>query len=93
MVQVIDFAFTLPLSAAAGLWLWQRRPLGYLVGGAMLVLLTIESVSIAMDQYVGHRLDPSQPLGSVALFVVLADIGAVPMFAFLRSVTDPQLEG
>lgn len=85
-VQVIDFAFTLPVSFAAGVWLWRRRPLGFLLAGLMLVLLLLESVSIAVDQYVGHRSDPSQPEGTVALFVVLAAIGAVPALAFLASI-------
>jgi hypothetical protein len=70
----------------AGVSLWRRRPWGFLLGGAMLVLLLIESVSIAADQYTGHRLDPSQPVGTVALFVVLAAIGAVPTVAFLRAI-------
>lgn len=86
VVQVIDFAFTLPVSFAAGVWLWRRRPLGFLLAGLMLVLLLLESVSIAVDQYVGHRSDPAQPVGAVALFVVLAAIGAVPTLAFLRSI-------
>jgi hypothetical protein len=85
-VQVIDFAFTLPVSFAAGLWLWRRRPWGFLLSGTMLVLLLIESVSIAVDQYVGHRADPSQPTGTVMLFVVLSVVGAVPSFGFLCSI-------
>ena len=84
-VQVIDFAFTLPVSAAAGIWLWRRRPWGFLLSGMMLVLLTLESVSIAVDQYVGHRADPTQPVGTVTLFVVLTVIGAVPTIGFLCS--------
>jgi hypothetical protein len=85
-VQVIDLAFTLPVSVAAGVWLWRRRPLGFLLAGLMLVLLLIESVSIAVDQYFGHRSDPTQPVGTVVLFVVLTAIGAVPTLAFLGSI-------
>ena len=85
-VQVIDFAFTLPASFAAGLWLWRRRPWGFLLSGTMLVLLLLESVSIAVDQYVGHRADPNQAAGTVVLFVVLSVIGAVPAAGFLCSI-------
>ena len=88
-VQVIDFAFTLPVTAAAGLWLWRRRPWGFLLSGMMLVLLTLESVSIAADQYFGHRADPTQPTGTVTLFVVLAAIGAIPAVGFLCSIVPP----
>jgi len=85
-VQVIDFAFTLPASFVAGVWLWRRRPRGYVLGGAMLVLLLIESVSIAVDQYAGHRADPTQPSGTVALFIALTLVGAVPAVMFLRAI-------
>jgi hypothetical protein len=85
-VQVIDFAFTLPVSFAAGLWLWRRRPWGFLLSGTMLVLLLLESVSIAVDQYFGHRADPSQPTGTIVLFVALTVIGAVPAIGFVGSI-------
>jgi hypothetical protein len=85
-VQVIDFALTLPVTAAAGVWLWRRRACGYLLSGLMLVTLTLESISVAMDQYFGHRADPAQPTGTVTLFVVLAAVGAVPTIGFLCSI-------
>ena len=85
-VQVIDLAFTLPVSFAAGLWLWRRRPWGYLLSGTMLVLLLLESVSIAVDQYFGHRADPSQPTGTVVLFAALSVVGALPALLFVRSI-------
>jgi hypothetical protein len=90
VVEVIDFAFTLPVSFAAGLWLWRRRPWGFALSGMMLVLLLIESVSVAVDQYAGHRADPTQPVATVALFVVLAVIGAVPAIGFLCSIAAPR---
>jgi hypothetical protein len=86
VVQVLDFGFTLPLAAIAGVWLIRRRSLGYLLSGAMLVFLTLESVSVAVDQWFGHLADPSQPVGAVAVFAALAVLGAVPTLAFLRSV-------
>ena len=91
VVQVIDFAFTLPASFAAGVWLRRRRPWGFLLSGMMLVLLLLESVSIAVDQYFGHRADPSQPTGTVALFAVLSVVGALPALMFLRSIGSPSV--
>lgn len=93
VVHVIDLAFTLPVSFAAGLWVWRRRPWGILLAGLMLVALTIESVSVAVDQWVGHRADLTQPAGTVALFVVLAAIGALPTLAFLSSIVPPPVDG
>ena len=92
VVQVIDFAFTLPVSFAAGVWLWRRRPWGFLLSGMMLVLLLLESVSIAVDQYFGHRADPNQPTGAVVLFTVLSVVGALPTLVFLRSIRSPSVK-
>ena len=88
VVEVIDLAFTLPLTAAAGLWLWRGRTWGVLLSGTMLVFLTLESISVATDQYFGHLADPSQPTGAIALFAVLAVVGAVPTVAFLRGICE-----
>lgn len=88
VVEVIDLAFTLPLTAAAGLWLWRGRTWGALLAGAMLVFLTLESISVATDQYFGHLADPSQPTGAIAPFVILAVIGAVPAIVFLRGICE-----
>ena len=87
-VEVIDLAFTLPLTLAAGLWLWRGRAMGVLLAGTMLVFLTLEAVSVATDQYFGHLVDPTQPTGAIALFVALAVIGAFPTVAFLRGIIE-----
>jgi hypothetical protein len=85
-VHVLDFAFTLPLCMLGGVSLWRRRPWGILLSGTMLVLLEIEAVSVATDQYFGHRADPAQSAAAVPVFVALAVLGALPLFAFMRSV-------
>jgi hypothetical protein len=85
-VHVLDFAFTLPLCMLGGVWIWRRRPWGILLAGAMLVMLELEAVSVATDQYFGHRADPSQSAAAVPLFIALAVIGALPLLAFMRSV-------
>ena len=57
VVQVLDFGFTLPLCIAAGVWLMRRRPWGILLSGMLLVFFTLESVSVAVDQWFGHHAD------------------------------------
>ena len=88
VVEVIDLAFTLPLTLAAGLWLWRGRAVGVLLSGTMLVFLTLEAISVATDQYFGHLADPSQSTAAIGLFVMLAVIGAVPTVAFLRGIIE-----
>jgi hypothetical protein len=90
-VQVLDFGFTLPLSIAAGMWLMRRRPWGILLSGMLLVFLTLESVSVAVDQWFGHHADSLQSPSAVVAFVGLAVLGSVPMFAFLRAVDAPDV--
>jgi hypothetical protein len=88
-VYVQDLAVWLPLMAVAAWWLWHRRPWGYLVVGAVLVMWVVEALGIAVDQWFGHRADPTSSVASGALvpaFLVLAVIGLVPVAAFVRDL-------
>ena len=91
VVQVLDFGFTLPLCLAAGVWLMRRRPWGILLSGMLLVFLTLESISVAVDQVFGHLADPLQPLAAVWMFAALTVVGSVPMLVFLRAVDAPDV--
>jgi hypothetical protein len=68
----------------AAVWLWQRRPWGYLLAGVLVSMLTIETASIAIDQYFGHRADPSQSLGAVPLMAALTVLGLALTSVYLR---------
>jgi uncharacterized protein (TIGR03382 family) len=86
-VQVIDLAFTLPLMVLAAVLLLRRRPWGYVLAGALLVMLAIESASIGVDQWIGHAADPASPAVSDALtpvFAILTAVGLVVLGLFLR---------
>ncbi len=74
--QIIDLAFLLPLTVLAGAWTWQRRAWGYLLGGAMLVMLALESISIGVDQWFGAAADPSSTVVSTALTPAFVLVGA-----------------
>ena len=90
-IEVLDFAFTLPLAVMAGVSLWRRRAWAYLAAGALLVMLTIEGVSVATDQLFGHLADPSQPLTAVPMFIVLTVVGLIPTISLLRHVGGPHV--
>jgi hypothetical protein len=88
-VYVQDLALWLPFIAVAAVWLWQRRPWGYVVIGGALVMWVLESAGIAVDQWYGHAADPASPVASAALtpaFGVLALIGLVPTWYLFRGL-------
>jgi hypothetical protein len=76
---VLDMALFLPFTIAVARALWRRTPWGLVVGGAMLLVLVLESVAIAADQWLGAAADPGSPVASAAMtpaFLVVAAIGA-----------------
>lgn len=86
-VYVQDLAVWLPLLTLGAWWLWNRRPWGEAIVGAMLVFLLLESVGVATDQWFGWMADPDTPfatLGAIPLFLGLAIVGAVPLFFYFR---------
>lgn len=85
--QVLDLGFTLPAMTAAAILLLQRRAVGYVLSGTLLIMLTIETLSIGVDQWWGATLDPASTVVSMALvpvFGVLTVLGVVVSVLFLR---------
>lgn len=90
VVYVQDLALWLPLLAVAAAWLWRRRPWGYLLAGAGLVMWVLESTGIAVDQWYGHAAAPASPVASGALvpaFAALALIGLIPAGLLLHGLS------
>lgn len=89
-VWVQDLAFWIPAAVVAATWMWRRRPRGVLLTGAVLVLFTVECISIASDQWWGARADDSQPdwasMTMVPVFLVAALLAAVPLVWYFRNV-------
>jgi hypothetical protein len=88
-IYIQDLAVWLPALAIVAVMLWQRRPSGVFLAGAGLVFWMIEAIGVAVDQWFGHRADPTSDvatLGGVVLFVVLAGATLVPLVLWLRAV-------
>lgn len=86
-IYVQDLAFWLPLTAVAAVWLWRRRPWGYLLVGSILTYWVMESVGVAVDQWFGHFADPSSTVVSVVMvpaFGVLALVGLIPLYIYFH---------
>jgi hypothetical protein len=89
IVYIQDLGFWLPLMAAAAIWLYRRKPWGYLIIGSVLTMWVIESISIAVDQWFGHNADPASSIASVAftpIFAVLAVVGLIPLYFYYRNL-------
>jgi hypothetical protein len=89
-VQILDLGFTLPLMTLGAALLLRRRPWGYMLTGALLVMLAIETASIGVDQWLGHAADPASPVASAALtpvFAVMTALGLAVLVLFLRPQT------
>jgi hypothetical protein len=75
---VLDMALFLPFTILVATELWRRTPWGLVVGGAMLLMLVLESLAIAADQWAGSAADPGSAVASAAatpMFLVVAAIG------------------
>jgi len=83
-IYVLDFAFTFPLLVLGAAWLWRRRAWGYVIAGMTVVMLTIETAGIAIDQAFGHLHDPAASLGGVPIMVAFTLAGLVFLALFLR---------
>jgi hypothetical protein len=86
---VLDMAFFLPFTIIAAVALWRRTTWGVVVSGAMLVVLVLESVAIAVDQWAGSAADPASTVASAALlplFLVVAMIGVVLVSLWYRGL-------
>ena len=92
-VFVQDLALWLPLALVAAVALWQRRPVGHLAASSVLALWTLEGVTVATDQWFGHRADPSTEwatIGAAWIFVVLTVVTLIPLLLHLRCVDRDQ---
>ena len=67
---------------------WTRRPYGALLAGSYLVFGLLESIGVAVDQWMGYSADPTTPhatVGAVYLFAAMAVIGVGALAYYARS--------
>ena len=87
-VFVQDLVFWLPGAAIIGWLTWTRRPYGALLAGSYLVFGLLESIGVAVDQWMGYSADPTTPhatVGAVYLFAAMAVIGVGALAYYARS--------
>ncbi len=92
---VLDMALFLPFTMVVAAQLWRRTAWGQLVAGAMLLMLVLESVAIAADQWFGAAADPASAVASAAatpLFLAVAAVGLAALGIWHRG-TRPSAAG
>ncbi len=86
-VYAQDLSFWIPMMFVSATWLWQRRAWGYPLVGIFLVFGFVESVSIAVDQWMGSAADPASSIASASgtpIFAAVALVSLVPLFFYFR---------
>lgn len=86
-IYVQDLVFWLPGVALAAWWMWRERPLGALLTGSWVAFGVLEGIGVAVDQWFGHRADPTSPVASeqaVPLMLALALVNAVVLYFYVR---------
>ena len=76
-VQVLDLGFLLPSGFLGAVWLWKKQARGYTLTGLLLVMMAIETLSIAVDQYFGHFHNPATSPDAIPLFCGMTLIGLI----------------
>jgi hypothetical protein len=93
-VIVQDLAFWLPVMAWLGWGAWKAHPPAVALAAAGLVFWAVECLGVAVDQWWGHRTDPSSTwasAGGMVLFAAMASVTVLPMLRLLRAVPDHEL--
>ena len=88
-VYVQDLSFWIPLMLTSAWWTWRGRAWGLVLTGVLFVFGFIESVSIAVDQWMGGTADPASTIASTSLslpFAIVAVVMCVPAFFYFRNL-------
>jgi hypothetical protein len=78
---VLDMALFLPFTLLVSVALWRRTAWGLVLGGAMLLALTLEAAAIAADQWMGAAADPGSPVASAAMTPVFGAVALITLVA------------
>jgi hypothetical protein len=88
-VYVQDLAFWLPAVAWLALGVWRGHGPRTALAAAALWFWLFEAVGVAVDQWWGHRADPTSDVASgaaVPLFIAVAGVTTIPLVALLRAL-------
>jgi hypothetical protein len=88
LVFVLDLCFLLPAIAIAAVQLWQRRPLGYLLGGILLVKAAVSGILLAVSTLWGAQLGHTFAMEELGMYFFLSIAGSTGVFFYFRHLHD-----
>lgn len=92
ITDVLDLGIITPSLLMAGVWVWRRNPLGYLIAFALLVLeimLTPMIVAQSISQLrAGVTFTPAEIIGPISGFAVLGLLACWVLVILLRSTAE-----
>lgn len=87
-VFVLDLAFLIPACTLAAVLIWQRRPLGYLLGGALLFKATLSGLLLTAGTVL--TLAAGVPIGpDFGMYVFLLIMGGAAVVSYMRNLGEP----
>lgn len=93
ITDVLDLGIITPSLLLAGIWIWRRNPLGYLIAFALLVLelmLTPMIVAQSISQLqAGIAFTPAEIIGPISGFAVLGLLALWVMVILQRGTAEP----
>ena len=86
---MLDLAFLIPACTFAAVQLWQRRPLGYLLGGALLIKAPVSGVLLAVMTLRAAQIGSSFAMEEMGMYLFLAIVGSLALGFYLRHLGGP----
>lgn len=82
LIRIFDLAVVLPVAVVTALWLWRRRPWGYVLGAMFLVANGLSGLSMALAEYLSSAagLPHVEGLTPISGAWTLVCVGAIVYF-------------
>jgi hypothetical protein len=88
-VFVLDLAFLIPACVYAAVLLWRRRPLGYLLGGVLLLKAPVSGVLLAVLTLRAAQIGASFAAEEMGMYLFLAIVGSLALGLYMRHLGTP----
>jgi hypothetical protein len=88
LVFVLDLCFLLPAITIAAIQLWQRRPLGYLLSGILLIKAAVSGILLTVGTLWGAQLGLVFAWEELGMYLFLTIAGSAGVVLYLRHLHD-----